>query len=373
MPILPAQTYFRSLIVSAVLLTFPLTSRAALAPLCRAFESTTESHPLKNWQELRPVTSGELPAEILHAIDLRPVAQKLRERFALGRGLAFQLEDKADFGGWLIQGEYLMKIVSHLFPRATIVEQGVDSVGASKIELIDSTQWNRLNPMKFDMSDLKILNRGPSLPTKAILRPLLNLPADARIISAYESVKSSFNQKELIRDIFDRNLADIVILSSQSEARRHERFSWHKEIPLITSRKWALLTPIERPKRAIIFNETRHRLPYMHAAADAVIVMGQANIFEPIYTRRTTYIDQFATKGFGKGGWERMILAAQRTGLGHPFTSAENLINLLSLGQRREFQNPTPYVNQPDALDTVLRTLENILSANPNKEWSRPL
>lgn len=363
---------FQTLLAALSISLFPMVSKATL-PICAAFDKQSEIRSLQSWNELQPVTHVEFPTELAVAIDRHPVTERIRARFGTGHGLAFQLEGKADFGGWLIQGEFLLKVISHVFPQAIIVDQHERSHSAIQVELIDSTQWNRLNPSKFDMSDLKILNQGPVRLEKTVLRLQMGLPVNSRIISAYENVKSSIDQKRLIQNLFDKDLVDIVILSSQTDGRTHSRWGWHKEVPLITSEKWLQLSPTDRPKRAIIFNETRHRLPYMHTAADVVIVMGQANVFEAIHAGRPTYIDEFATNGFGKQGWARMVTAAQRTGLGHPFASVESVLSHLSRGQQFEFAKMNPSANQAESLNTVLGTLENIMNPKPNQNWSKPL
>ncbi len=278
---------------------------------------------LEDWDDLPPVTEGPLSSDLRNQIDAHPLAASLRARFGAGKGLHFHSNLLQAHGGWLIQKTLLRKMIQHLFPKANIS----DSVQENSVtlKLHDSTMRDKTQPNQFDMVDLKILNAGPALPDRARVRALLDLPAEARIASVYDAIKRSLNSWELVRSLFDQDLVDIIVLSSQTAGARHMKFGWHDKVPLFTSEQWIDLRPAERPSRAIIFNDTRNRLPYMHAAADFVVVTGEANFFEGIHAGRPTYFDKWGGRN-STVAWQRIGAVAERSGFGFALDGAADLV-----------------------------------------------
>ncbi len=315
--------------------------------------------PLVAWGDLPAVTGTPLAADLRALIDAHPLYAKLKTRFGSGHGLRFQNDVAASRGGWLIQGLLLEGIIKHVFPGATFVSQCREN--CLNLRLEDSTWRVTGNRSAFDMVDLKILNAGPVVPGAEQVRKLLSLPPRARIASVYDAIKTSLDARAIVRSLFDDQLVDIVILSSQTREARHEKFGWHNEVPLFTSAEWVAMEPSMRPARAIIYNDTRNRMPFIHAASDFVIVTGEANIFEPIFVGRPVFFD-------GKGGnvtrsgsgWKRIGDVAKRSGFGFSIANtADFKAQLLDL----ETRNGPGVLSPSDrklALNNVLKALTEL-------------
>ena len=317
---------------------------------------------LKSWNDLPAVSEAPLPTDLERSLDDHPLTEMLRARFKAGASLRLQLDPRADSGGWAIQGRFLTKILHHVLPKARISSvRGTDYPIA--ITLTDSTIVTDPSSFQFDLSDLKILNRGPSLPDKAELRTKLGLPIEAHVVSVYDAIKKSVDGRAVVAKIFTDPTVDIVLLSSQTNGARHETFGWHDTIPLIGSDEWTQMKPSQRPRRAIIFNETRQRLPYVHAAADEVVVLGAANIFEPIFAGRPTFFDRFGERGAGRAGWGRLVDVAQRSGAAHAFEDVDSFTRLFTeRASSRPTQGRLNAADEATAITRILNALNETLT-----------
>lgn len=321
--------------------------------------------PLRSWNDLPAVVNAQLPAGLAARINAHPLAQAIRERSKNGEGVRFVADPRANYGGWVIQTRFLTKIIRLILPAADVASGGPGE-GRLPLRLTDSTLETSAPVNFFDMSDLKILNAGPPLSDQGSLRAMLGLPLNERIVSVYHALKKSVDGKEIVREIFADPSVRIVVLSAQAADAQYDRLAWHDDIPLITSSEWVATPAHRRPARAIIFNETRQRLPYIHAAADEVVVIGAANLFESIYAGRPTYFDRYGEHGPDKDGWRRLVDVATRSGLGFSFDSAETLRHQLESNRARGPHRFAPGVTNDDqkgAIDRILRTLDHALPA----------
>ncbi len=310
---------------------------------------------LKDWNDLQVISDAGLSARTSALIEAHPLTAQLRQRFGSGKKLAFQSEVGEKAGGWLIQGHFLLKLLKTVFPEAEILRPMLDERLLIKIE--DSTFGVIGNKSAFDMVDLKMLNSSTPSLSKAQLRTQLGLPQTARVASVYDALKTSLDKGDIVRALFDKKLADIVILSAQVEVNT-QRHAWHGEVPLVSVREWLTTNPAERPRRAIIYNNTYQRLPYMHAAADFVVVTGEANMFEPIHAGRPTYFDKFGWgEARGAVAWKRITGAAFRSGLGYPIAGEKDLVTHRAAHANEQAVGAMNSVDQEAALTNVLRAL----------------
>lgn len=351
-------TLVTTLVVAACLPVF------ARETTCVAFENS----PLKSWEDLPPVKATELPGRTEAAIQNHPLTTSLRELYGTGRGLIFESDLRIHYrNGWSIQAEFLNKVIKAVFPEATISEFRSGKPTRILLDLEDRAEGDRLRePNKFSMNELKASNFGIALPPKATLRSQLGLPSDSQIVSVYSAVLGQNRTAPIIARLFSEKLADIVILSAQkfeaSTVDKVETALLNRDIPVMNSRDWTALEPSKRPQKAVIINTTRSRMPYMHAASDLAVVIGDGNILEPIYAGRPSYFLRSPYVQSVSTRWNELVDLALETRAAYPFITDQGLVKLI---RRVGTQRPAVRAQVDEvAVGRVLSRLQRVLDSH---------
>lgn len=351
-------------LVVPTLLTMHTPVGYAARPDCKPeMKVTFEVPALKRWGDLPSVLDQSLPEDLIQTIENHPRVRELRTTYRSGADVTFRMNERAVFGGWGIQRQFLTTLIERVLPKSRVVLGG-PTAGVTMLRLSDSTMQDVVQPTHVDLSDLKILNRGPRNVGRTSLRAQLNLPADDFIASVYAGHTTKVTPAQAIGFLFGTAGPRLVILSSQEPQNPLFLPTEIAGIPVFTDSAWVKINPKSRPRTAVIFNETRERLPFIHAAADAVIVLGAANILEPIHAGRPTFFDRGAVQKEGHAGWRRLAEVAERSGRGRAFDDLATLRARLT--EPRASSAPgLAAADERLALDRVLDSLVHALAAGP--------
>ncbi len=323
--------------VLCLLFARSLAAAPAPGPDCGTLFAETEGQTGR-WEDLpsalRPHWSSEAAAAVLE----HPRARDLKQKYNDGTGLVLAVEhgDSANVTGWSIQAGLLRDVLALLFPKAKFVKfsEAVGKEGVTRFSLSDQILntgqiAGTLSLRSVDMTLLKMLNPGPKPISRGALRRQMKLPPSARVGSVYigKNLKESA-AIDAVKDLFKKGSADIVVLSDQggyatSEAAAAMRRGLRgQNVRVLNSSDLAKdSVALEEGKKYLIVNETRGRLPYVHAAADFSLILAEGNLFESITAGVPTYFlnrKQLAPVSENGGavaeGWERVAKFAQAAG-----------------------------------------------------------
>lgn len=301
----------------------------------------------KSWENLPDAYRDPVDPAFLDGLKFHPTFQALRSRYALGEKLAFTFEDEFHTvtqlnGAAGIQANFASQVLTAVFPKA-IVGLRDESRITTHMRLWDSGLPDP--PKELDIAVLKSSNPGPAMPPQRELRQRMGLPESAQMASMYVAADSAPGARDVLKSLFRENLASMILLSWRSPPRSGVLASLHSAmneqgVKVIQSSD----VPRSRfipGRRYLVINETRGRMPYVHAAADFSIVLGSANIFEA--GLRPIYFQHSPAHGYDFNVWNAGTRRMLATGAGHVITSFMDLPALIratsgTQGVLREFE-----------------------------------
>lgn len=308
------------------------------------------------WATLPPVGGHPLPARFSEALRSHPLTQRGHEVYGQGEGLSFDFSDtNHDRGnGWGIQAHFLRQLLAAWFPRAEFADEPGEGRALVRVSIVDSRLASRVADQRIEMDALKTANPSFELPPRPALRARMALPASARIASFYASRIRTNDIPTVYLALLDLGLADIVIVSTQGhDALETIELSAEGDVPIVRASQW-----LDSPRPfAVILNDTRGRMPYVHAAADYAVVLGAANGVEPLHQGRPTYVSRdLQTKG-PQVRWDEYVRDLTEVGGAHAFGT---LAELKALIHRTSAVPPRSFLYEDDRI--LGRLLTQILA-----------
>ncbi len=290
---------------------------------------------------LAPVHQLELPSESLSWIRAHPL-WRLRQGLNEGEGLYFNIQHRprSTFGslnngnfGESNQAAFLEQVLRYVFPKAQFGDE-IDPREANEMFDLLKIRSVFLSPGDFaepgsmgtpgfwpiDMRLLKPANpKVLSLPTKQEIRKQLGLGPDSKILSLYLHNENLVNEADLPRIFQEASLVaraeealgsiDVVFISMPYRSS-NEAF----QLPTRFNSKGLLLSELKPGALASgearwIYNDTSGLLPYLHRAADLVIVRGPINFHEAVNTGTPTLVfDHPAVLGrYERSAWDELV------------------------------------------------------------------
>lgn len=386
------RRWFRALAL-LLLSTFPLFANAKgenclrnvlrlLAPL---------SSKSINWQNANVFSATTLPQSYKKLLDRHPSVVQLRRDFGEGERLDFVLGSYAHDverdvtiaqNGHQIQAVYLKQLLTEVFPKATFREYRFDDApGGNSIRrsiqmhIRDSgaqgreVNWQtagQTNNRSVEMSLLKAANPASEVFAKEALRSNLGISKNSKVASVYASLNTDpWVAYERIDDLLKKTNVDTVIVSSSrnSEVQSHLK-SANKDVKIVSSKK---VVPTEVSAKTVIFNESRGKLPAIHASADLVVVIGSPNVMEPINVGIPTLAFRKAEAGFAQSVWNRQTQLIAATGGGHIADSRDEMVSLVNSPNLSKPKLKTFEVVDADgssAIDRLLTNIANVMKQN---------
>jgi hypothetical protein len=274
-----------------------------LADCWKALSSLTSKPAILS---LPAITDLELSAESRQIIDRHEI-QQLKKYFSKN-DLTFY-HAKMDGSGESVQMHYITRVLKHIFPHAKFSKAEYETDGVDENNFVnrlflpigDSAEFgDKLERQsRLEMSLVKAGNPLYSSIEKDKTRRILGIHPNARVLHVYSSVYFGQRDAHFINDGKLGNILrtlklvepkfDIIILSisgasSVGEIWNEEMEGQPKDWRRITEMfvgDFAKLSP-GQSKPVLIYNNSKGKMPFLHAVADLSVVRGPINFFEPL-------------------------------------------------------------------------------------------
>jgi hypothetical protein len=264
---------------------------------------------------------------------------QLRSKWEQGKNVSFQLalypptkEMFLIFRGETIQGVFIAKILSEIFPQAEFVARANRKPKHKKAILLSVHDYAEEDLEDEPLTDPNIIPmemcKSANVTTSAIdrvdIRKRFGFGKKFKVISVYlREYGASIETMRLLKYIQMKLKPQVVFVSTNlsdatqnrkpkylSEARKFARGIYAHT--LLSDYSPEDLLELDRP--LLIFNDVTGYLPHLHAASDLAIIAGPVNMFESINVGTPTIILRIETDGYDLAGFERLIKTAERTG-----------------------------------------------------------
>ena len=288
------------------------------------------------WGTLPNAAIAPVPARLLIAFRNEILAADLGNAFDIGNRLNFAISTYApDYEsgrepiqyGEQIQAIFLKRLIAATFPDATFFSPAAPGQKSVAIHVTDSAVlWadgsqTRHRIRQIEMADLKAANPGPEAVARTKLRSLMGLPPGSVVASIYASYRTDPIQAfAMAEKVLDAGFADVAIVShplaAELDGVRADRSA---EVGGIRERHFIRASTIERGsllpgRRYVVVNDLKGRMPSIHGAADYAVVLGAANVFEPLNAGTPTLFMADGEANYDRARWQEIATAATATG-----------------------------------------------------------
>lgn len=309
---------------------------------------------------------------------------KLREHYGLGKDLNFESEFFVDESvvfshkGESIQGAFVQKILSHVFPQAKFQPFSYPHEKTIKVWIRDRAEFpgrDSLDHSKggwLPMHLLKPANPVGASISRQEVRELLGFPKSARVIHFYLRQSASLSAEDLSKVLSEFSSPWDIVILSQNMPRGNEappgsfeqKFKQVELLSHIGKRK-----PQKMKTPTLVINDTTGKMPYLHAASDLAIVVGPINFFEPLHvgTRTVVFNNAKINAEYDTATYRQMVEVALATGGALAVGDTEDIAKAGEklLTQQSPIHSPShiEFNGDPSAfnalLDQLLKHLQN--------------